>query len=104
MTDPKPKFARGRDGPLPVQEPGVSAGEIEFWLRGQTGTGRPLSLEDFYISRGLCPVCKGLGVCLSGWSDPVSPEEIAEAEALEVKQLPVYDLCESCGGRGQRRQ
>ena len=55
----------------------------------------------FYRDHGLCPLCRGEGVKMAGWSPPANAGERQRAEDIGVETLPFYSLCAECGGTGK---
>jgi hypothetical protein len=95
------RCARGEKGPLPVKDTGVTIHDIKRWREVEYDAGRPSGLDDFYLSRNLCPKCRGEGVCMIGWSEPSGEDEMKAAEALNWKEFPLYAACARCGGTGK---
>lgn len=92
---------RGEHGMLSVKPRSYEIEEAKRWRKVESEAGRPSSLADFFSAHGICPKCTGEGVFFVGWSDPKNADEVRAAEGLNLKQLPVYDLCPMCRGTGK---
>ena len=94
---------RGKTGSLPWLDHGFSLDAIKEWPSAQHAAGLPDSLADFYEAHGLCLDCGGHSVQMIGWSAP-RPGEVGAAEELNVEELPVYNVCDTCHGTGRSRR
>lgn len=94
------RYVRGRGQLLPaygLDYFGHSLESIRAW-REQ----RQQSLEEFFRVYHLCYLCKAEGVRVADWVLPKTPEENQAAADLNLKQLPIYETCDVCGGTGKR--
>jgi len=95
------RTVRGAHGPLPVHDRGVTIQQIKEWRAIEFDAGRPNSLDDFYSAHQLCKKCRGEGVCMIGWSQPVNADEFQATQELNLEELPLYAVCPLCGGTGR---
>jgi hypothetical protein len=95
---------RSADGLIPWhsdEEHGCTIQEIKEWRAAQHAAGSPSTLEEFYAAHGLCLDCGATGAQMVGWSDPVTEIDIKAADELGLSQLPLYEVCQTCGGTGK---
>jgi hypothetical protein len=95
-----PRLRRGENGPLTIHNRRFKIQDIKHWREIEREAGRPSDLRDFYDAHGTCWACRGEGVCMIGWSKPIGADELEAAEALRIEQLPLYAVCDKCGGSG----
>ena len=93
-------MVRGKGGLIPWRQ-GPSLQAIQEWREQQTEL-EPRTLKDYYIAHGLCFECLGHGARMISWSDPSSAADLQSGEELGLEQLPLYDVCPTCGGSGKR--
>jgi hypothetical protein len=74
---------------------------VRQWREAQFEAGQPSSLEDYDVAHGICSDCSGYGAKMIGWSDPFSSVDIQAAKELKLEQLPVYEICPTCDGKGK---
>jgi hypothetical protein len=95
---------RTKYGLIPLRDlenHGFSINKIKEWREHAFREGRPHELADFYATHGLCYDCGGQGVLMIGWSEPRDEKEGEAAKALNVTELPVYEVCSTCRGSGK---
>ncbi len=104
VCSPLLNYVRGTDGKIPILDSGDRNKrllEIRAWREQEGDAGRPCELVDYYLRHGICPKCRGDGVMMIGWSAPVDDAERRKARQLNLENLPLYDVCEGCGGTGR---
>jgi hypothetical protein len=92
-------MVKGRHGLIPWRQ-GPDLLAVRAWREQQTEL-EPRTLEDYYKVHGLCFDCLGQGAKMIGWSDPATSEDLEAVRALNLEQLPLYDVCPTCQGTGK---
>jgi hypothetical protein len=98
------RTVRSANGPIPWhtnEDQGYTIHVIKDWRATQDTAGRPNGLDDFYAAHGLCFDCSSRGAVMVGWSDPTNEIELKAAEELGSSQLPLWAVCQTCGGSGK---
>jgi hypothetical protein len=83
------------------EEQGCTVQQIKRWRIDEEAAGRSATFEDFYAAHGLCLDCLASGTQMIGWSDPTNAIDLKAAEAFGLTQLPLYEICRTCGGSGK---
>jgi hypothetical protein len=95
---------RTKDGLIPwrsLDDHGFSILKIKNWREVEYRADRPHGLADFYVAHGLCSDCGAQGVRMIGWIEPSTEEDFEAAKALDVKLLPLWEVCPACSGTGK---
>ena len=84
------------------EEHGFTLLTMRRWREARSDAGLPSGLADFYAANNLCADCGAHGAQMIGWSKPTNEIGAKAAAELGLSELPLYDICPTCGGSGKK--